>query len=135
MFLGSLVRRRLMAIETRKAAARMSAQFKFVHHGVLQLGMAFRTFSRGACERRTLSAGVGQWSPAIDEKCADNQRESDHQRDEHGTKCHHLSSQVSTPYRYAIVPEVLKTGLSNHQFRLKHDLLETSAWRLDPLQQ
>lgn len=38
-------------------------------------------------------------------------------------------------YLYAIVPEVLKTGLSNHQLRLEHDLLETPIWRLDPLQQ
>jgi hypothetical protein len=46
-----------------------------------------------------------------------------------------LNADAGSRLPYAIVPEVLKTGLSNHQFRLKHDLLETSVGRLDPLQQ
>ena len=92
MFLGLLICRRPMAIETRKTSAGMGTQFKFVHNGVMQLRMAFRAFTRGAREGSTLPADIRYGPLAVDQECANNQRESDHQRDEHGPEWHDLSS-------------------------------------------
>jgi len=92
MFLSSLICGRPVAIETREAAARMGAQFKLMHDGVLQLSVAFRAFARSTRESITLFAGIRYGPVAVDQECAHDQRESDHQRDEHGPKWHDSSS-------------------------------------------
>jgi len=94
MFLCSLISRRLVAVETCEATPRMGTQLKLMHHGVLQLGVAFRTFPRSACERRTLPADIGDRPPAVDEECTHDEREADYGRNEHSAKLHDLSSQV-----------------------------------------
>ena len=78
MFLGSLICRRSVAIETREATAGMGTQFKFVHDGVMQLRVAFRAFARSARESITLPADIRYGPVAVDQECAHNQREPDH---------------------------------------------------------
>ena len=90
MFLPSLVFRRLMAIQTREAPARVGAQFKLVDYGIVQLGMALGAFPRGSREGRSLAAGIRYGTLAVHKKRAHDQRESDHKRDKHGAKWHHL---------------------------------------------
>ena len=70
------------------AAARMRAQLIFVDYGILQLGMAFRAFARGAHGVCVLAGGIGYRPLTVDEECTDDQRKPDHYSDEDRSKWH-----------------------------------------------
>ena len=88
MFLLLLIFRRLMAIETSDTAACMGAQLKFMHHGILQLRVAFRTFPDARTKAASLPGGIGSWPLAVDEERTHDQRKPDHYRDEDSTEWH-----------------------------------------------